>query len=107
MTFAATDTRPAFRNEAPRKQPGFLKALKIFWDFTFNKPADTVPGQALPVQVFTQEQLLAAPDNTLYRLGHATILMKLNGELWWRHSMLIPYGDSVANGLRVLVGAGS
>ena len=34
-------------------------------------------------------------------------LLKLDGETWWRHSMLIPYGDSVANGLRVLVGAGS
>jgi len=34
-------------------------------------------------------------------------LLKLDGEIWWRHSMLLPYGDSVANGLRVLVGAGS
>jgi membrane protein required for colicin V production len=32
-------------------------------------------------------------------------LLKLDGEVWWRHSMLIHYGDSVANGLRVLVGA--
>ncbi len=32
-------------------------------------------------------------------------LLKLNGEIWWRHSMLIPYCDSVANGLRVLIGA--
>ena len=33
-------------------------------------------------------------------------LLELDGEAWWRHSMLIHYGDSVANGLRVLVGAG-
>lgn len=32
-------------------------------------------------------------------------LLKLDGEVWWRHSMLLPYGHSVANGLRVLVGA--
>jgi len=32
-------------------------------------------------------------------------LLKLDGELWWRHSMLLPYGHSVADGLRVLVGA--
>jgi membrane protein required for colicin V production len=32
-------------------------------------------------------------------------LLKLDGEIWWRHSMLLPYGHSVANGLRVLVGA--
>jgi membrane protein required for colicin V production len=34
-------------------------------------------------------------------------LLKLDGEIWWRHSTLIHYGDSVANGLRALVGAGS
>jgi membrane protein required for colicin V production len=33
-------------------------------------------------------------------------LLRLDGEVWWRHSMLIHYGDSVANGLRVLVSAG-
>lgn len=32
-------------------------------------------------------------------------LLRLDGEMWWRHSMLLPYGHSVANGLRVLVGA--
>ena len=32
-------------------------------------------------------------------------LLKLDGEGWWRHSMLLPYGQSVAHGLRVLVGA--
>jgi membrane protein required for colicin V production len=34
-------------------------------------------------------------------------LLKLDGEVWWRHSMLLPYGHSVATGLRVLVGADS
>ena len=34
-------------------------------------------------------------------------LLKLDGEAWWRHSMLLPYGHSLANGLRLLVGAGS
>ncbi|MDE2052423.1 MAG: CvpA family protein [Gammaproteobacteria bacterium] len=32
-------------------------------------------------------------------------LLKLDGEAWWRHSVLLPYGHSVADGLRVLVGA--
>jgi membrane protein required for colicin V production len=31
-------------------------------------------------------------------------LLQLQGEQWWRHSLLIPYGESVANGLRTLVG---
>ena len=31
-------------------------------------------------------------------------LLRLSGESWWRSSLLIPYGESVANGLRSLVG---
>lgn len=32
-------------------------------------------------------------------------LLHLSSAGWWRHSVLIPYGHSIANGLRVLVGA--
>src|SRR5207302_29024 len=31
-------------------------------------------------------------------------LLRLPEERWWQHSMLIPYGESIANGLRMLVG---
>jgi membrane protein required for colicin V production len=31
-------------------------------------------------------------------------LLRLDGERWWRESILIPYGESIANSLRVLVG---
>ena len=31
-------------------------------------------------------------------------LLRLEGERWWTRSLLIPYGESVANGLRTLVG---
>jgi membrane protein required for colicin V production len=31
-------------------------------------------------------------------------VLRLDGERWWRHSLLIPYGESIANGLRTLVG---
>jgi membrane protein required for colicin V production len=34
-------------------------------------------------------------------------LLRLDGEIWWRHSTLIPYGHAVASGLRVMVGADS
>ncbi|WP_191902196.1 MBL fold metallo-hydrolase, partial [Pseudomonas viridiflava] len=42
----------------------------------------TVPSAPLPVQPLTRAQLLAAPDRSLYRLGHSTVLMKLAGG-WW------------------------
>jgi membrane protein required for colicin V production len=31
-------------------------------------------------------------------------LLQLQSEHWWRRSMLIPYGESIANGLRSIVG---
>jgi membrane protein required for colicin V production len=31
-------------------------------------------------------------------------LLRLEDERWWRQSQLIPYGESIANGLRTLVG---
>lgn len=31
-------------------------------------------------------------------------LLRLDGERWWRQSVLIPYGESIANVLRALVG---
>ncbi len=31
-------------------------------------------------------------------------LLHLDGERWWRRSLMMPYGETVANGLRTLVG---
>ena len=31
-------------------------------------------------------------------------LLRLSEESWWRHSLLIPHGEAIANGLRSLVG---
>jgi membrane protein required for colicin V production len=31
-------------------------------------------------------------------------LLRLQGEHWWRGSLLMPYGESIANGLRTIVG---
>ncbi|APO96031.1 MBL fold metallo-hydrolase [Xanthomonas vesicatoria] len=73
-----------FRNALPTRlsQPGVLGGLRLLWEVLFNKPAHTVPSRALPVTPLTAAQLQAAPDRSLYRLGHSTVLMKLRGGLW-------------------------
>jgi L-ascorbate metabolism protein UlaG (beta-lactamase superfamily) len=71
-----------FHNVAATSQPGFGRTLAIAWRFLFDKPDDTVPPQPVPVQTLTTAQLQAAPDGTLYRLGHSTLLMKLKGAFW-------------------------
>ena len=61
---------------------GRLEQARIMWDFFFNKPADTRPAGKIPEQALTKAQLMTAPNNTVYRLGHSTVLMKLNDAIW-------------------------
>lgn len=71
-----------FRNVKPRPSEGIGKTLRIMWNMLFNKPRNTVPAQAPVVEALTREQLDAAPDRSLYRLGHSTLLFKLRGGYW-------------------------
>ncbi|QHI97790.1 hydrolase [Xylophilus rhododendri] len=71
-----------FRNVVAARQPGWRETLKIIWRFAFRKPRDTVPAQAIPVQPLSAAQLQAAPNGSLYRLGHSTMLLKLAGGFW-------------------------
>ncbi|TKC87685.1 hydrolase [Trinickia terrae] len=71
-----------FRNVAPRPAESFGKTLRIAWNVLFNKPRGTAPAGALPIDALTREQLDAAPDRSLYRLGHSTMLLKLRGQFW-------------------------
>ncbi len=61
---------------------GPLEQARIMWDFFFNKPADTRPSGKIPVQTLTGAQLTSATNNTVYRLGHSTVLMKLHDVFW-------------------------
>jgi L-ascorbate metabolism protein UlaG (beta-lactamase superfamily) len=71
-----------FRNVALRQAPGLLKTLGIAWRVLTSKPATTVPRAPVPVQSLDAAALAAAPDASLFRLGHSTLLLKLAGEFW-------------------------
>lgn len=75
-------TEGKFRNAAPRQAPGFAKTMAIMWRFMTEKPADAVPAEPPQVLPLTQADLLAAPDLSLWRLGHSTMLLKLQGQFW-------------------------
>ncbi|OWQ84298.1 MBL fold metallo-hydrolase [Roseateles terrae] len=78
------DADGTFHNPVSEPKTGFWKTVGLFWDVMFRKPAGTAPSgtQAVPVQPLTLAQLQAAPDRTLYRLGHSTILLKLQGRFF-------------------------
>ena len=71
-----------FGNVSPRPPMGFWNGLKLTWAFLFDKPTGTVPDQPIPVRALDRAQLDAAPDRSLYRLGHSTVLLKLRGRYW-------------------------
>lgn len=77
----AVDQR--FRNAraaAPDELP--TSTLRVWWNFFFNKPRGTMPDGDIPLSPLTREMLRQAPDRSLYRLGHSTLLIKLRGQ-WW------------------------
>ena len=65
-----------------RPPQGLGNGLRVFWDMLFNKPAGAAPAAPLPVLALTRADLEAAPDRSLYRLGHSTLLLKLRGGFW-------------------------
>jgi len=85
---AAAHTRSVLSLECELKNPvkvskgGQLEHARILWDFFFNKPANTRPIGKIPVQRVTREQLQNAPNGTVYRLGHSTVLLKLDDAFW-------------------------
>jgi len=71
-----------FRNPVPTPPTGLVKSLRLIWNMLLHKPRTTVPAAPIQVQALTRAQLLAAPDRSLFRLGHSTVLLKLRGDFW-------------------------
>lgn len=71
-----------FSNVVPREATGFTKGLGIMWRFMTQKPDNTVPAVPLPIERITAAQLAQAPDASLFRLGHSTLLLKIDGDYW-------------------------
>ncbi|MCX2861495.1 MBL fold metallo-hydrolase [Paucibacter sp. PLA-PC-4] len=71
-----------FRNPVRPQRMGLGKTLAVLWRFLFDKPADASPAQPIPVLSLSRAELLTAPEGSLYRLGHSTMLLKLEGEFW-------------------------
>lgn len=87
MTTTAAHTSPQiqdgrFRNPARMHRAGLRKTLGIMWKMLTDKPANSIPAAQIPVQALSRTQLEAAPADTVFRLGHSTVLLKL-GERYW------------------------
>ena len=82
-----THASPQFRdggfvNATPVHEFTLGEQARLWWNFMFHKPAGTTPAQSIPVRTLTRQALLDAPDDTLWRLGHSTVLLKLDGAFY-------------------------
>lgn len=69
-----------YQNLTVSPPDGVLKKLRIGVKFLLmRKPPQTRPQAPLPVQPLSRQVLLEAPDNSLWRLGHSTLLIKTHG----------------------------
>ena len=60
----------------------FLSSVKAFWHLYAEKDANSQPGEMIDIVALTGEELRQAPDLSLWRLGHSTLLLKLAGKFW-------------------------
>jgi L-ascorbate metabolism protein UlaG (beta-lactamase superfamily) len=79
---ASRQAQGQYQNFTPVQRLGFGKTMGILWNALFNKPQNTRPSAPVPVQALTQAALIAAPNHSVYRLGHSTVLLKLRDKFW-------------------------
>jgi L-ascorbate metabolism protein UlaG (beta-lactamase superfamily) len=79
---APRDADGRYRNFVPIPARSFTDLIALNLKVAFDKPAGTVPDQPVPVQPVAAADIAAAPDASLWKFGHSTVLIKLAGALW-------------------------
>jgi membrane protein required for colicin V production len=95
----------------PNVQPWAARAIIVVVVLLFGAALGAILGHFVRLSIFSgMDRFLGLVFGVLrgfVLLGVFVILgqlLELQDERWWRQSVLIPYGESIANGLRVLVG---
>lgn len=66
-----------FHNQVELPKDGVLKKLRIGVKYLLlRKPPQTRPDATLNLQPMTRQQVADAPDHSLWRLGHSTVLLR-------------------------------
>ncbi|MGH8441122.1 MAG: MBL fold metallo-hydrolase, partial [Pseudomonas sp.] len=68
-----------YHNQQTLPQDSVFKKLRIGFKFLLlGRPPGTRPDVEIAVQPLSRQQLIEAPDSSLWRLGHSTVLLKLH-----------------------------
>ncbi len=82
LAMPSTHAHGRFSNAQPQQGEGFWGGVKAAWHFFTGKSPQSVPDAPIHIQQLTAEDIQSAPDQSLWRLGHSSILLKLAGKFW-------------------------
>ncbi|MGX9461487.1 MBL fold metallo-hydrolase [Shewanella sp. A14] len=77
--FAGTKSKP-FANSEKTYQTGLSSLWPIAKAYWQTQRHDPVPKGSVPLVMLTQKILAQDPEDAVYRLGHSTLLMRIDGE---------------------------
>ena len=69
-----------FSNSEKAYQIGLISLLKVTKAFLFARRQAPVPQGVIPLERLTPQLLAQSTEDVIYRLGHSTLLMRLDGE---------------------------
>ena len=78
------DNSGKFTNQTPVSEFRFSRTMKILARALFETKKNTVPKKAVPLEIVTPTLLKNLPSDrtSVIRLGHSTILIKIENKLW-------------------------
>lgn len=72
-----------FHNGVAAPSISLIGQLKLFRDVFFSeKPVETFPAHPVPALRLTRAALVAAPDDSVFRIGHSSLILKMHGKFW-------------------------
>ncbi|TQV77565.1 hypothetical protein FLL45_02645 [Aliikangiella marina] len=73
-----------FTNAKPVAELSWSRILGFMNRALFEKKVNTVPSKTIPIEKLSQHQVNQLPEDktSVIRLGHSTILIKINNQLW-------------------------
>ena len=77
----AHPSQSKFYNTEITYQTGLSNLWQIIKAYITTKRESPIPKAAIPVKVLSAKDLLDAPNNSLFKLGHSSILLKLEQQL--------------------------
>lgn len=71
-----------FRNKRPNSDNAFSHSIHALRRMFIHPRAAVRPSRAIPVQEITAQRLQAGEEDLVFKLGHSSLLLRIDGGLW-------------------------